>query len=202
VNRTHDLKTYASYFKADDVSLFPTDTVIGLGCRFDSVAGIANIRKIKGITDHNPLAVLISDLKQLDILKVRRSRLTNLIIDNFWPGALTLVLTAEVAYPCSGEANTIGLRMPDADFLRKIIDLAGCPLATTSANAHGRPAPSRLEEVNETFRAMVDHVIDYEMTAIGLPSTVVRIEGGNFRILREGAVTLDEISSVVGEKFE
>jgi L-threonylcarbamoyladenylate synthase len=202
VNRTPDLKSFASYFKADDVVLFPTDTVIGLGCRFDSVDGIAKIRKIKGIVDHNPLAVLISDVKQLDLLKVRRSRLTNLIIENFWPGALTLVLTSEVAYPCSGDANTIGLRMPDADFLRKIIDLAGYPLATTSANAHGRPAPSRLEEVSGSLRKLVDHVIDYELAPIGLPSTVVRIEGGNFRILRDGAITLDELSSVVGEKFE
>jgi L-threonylcarbamoyladenylate synthase len=202
VTNTPELKNYASFFKGDEVVLFPTDTVVGLGCRFDSPEGIAKIRKIKGIMDRNPLAVLISDQKQLDVLKVRRSRLANLLMDHFWPGALTIVMTSEVHFPCSGEANTLGLRMPDADFLRKIIDLVGAPIAATSANPHGRPAPERLEDISNSLRKQVDHVIDYEVKPIGLPSTVVKIEGGILRIMREGAITRDEISSVVGDKFE
>jgi L-threonylcarbamoyladenylate synthase len=202
VNNGPDLKVYANYFKGDCVAIFPTDTVIGLGCRFDSVEGIAKIRKIKGIVDRNPLAVLISSESQLDLLKVRRSRLANQLMKEFWPGPLTLVLTAEVAFPCSGEANTLGLRMPDADLLRKIIDLVGAPLATTSANPHGRLAPARLEDVNGSLRAMVDYEIDFELSPIGLPSTVVKIEGGTYRILREGAITHNEIFNIIGEKSE
>ena len=133
MNSGPDLKVYANYFKGDCVAIFPTDTVIGLGCRFDSVEGIAKIRKIKCIVDRNPLAVLISNESQLDLLKVRRSRLANQLMKEFWPGPLTLVLTAEVAFPCSGEANTLGLRMPDADLLREF---------TTLLPGHGAPMTS------------------------------------------------------------
>jgi L-threonylcarbamoyladenylate synthase len=202
VENSKDLRQYASFFKEDSVVLFPTDTVVGLGCRFDSVEGIADIRKIKGIVGHTPLAVLISEEKQLNMLKVRRSRLSNLLISKFWPGALTLVLTAEKLYPCSGKANTIGLRMPDADFLRKIIKMVGVPLAATSANLHGQAAPAKLQDVNGAIRSLVDHVIDADLNSVGLPSTVIRIEGGALRILRNGAVTKDEIYTVVGDRFE
>ncbi len=195
------LKQYAGFFDDDSVVLFPTDTVVGVGCRFNSVDGIARIREIKGIVGRNPLAVLISEEKQLEMLKVRRSQLSNILMSKFWPGALTVVLTAEESYPCSGEANTIGLRMPDADLLRKIINMVGVPLAATSANFHGRPAPVKLQDVDKAFSSLVDHVIDTDLNSVGLPSTVIKIEGGVLRILREGAITKDEICSVVGDKF-
>ena len=197
-----DAKHFAAYFKKDSVVLFPTDTVVGIGCRFDSSEGISKIRKLKGIVGKNPLAILISDLSQLDHLKVRRSRLSNLLMQKFWPGGLTLVLTAEEAYPCSGEEHTIGLRMPDSEFLRKIIEAIGAPVAATSVNLHGQPAAVRLSDVNEVFHNAADHTIDFEQASNGLPSTVVKIEGGNLRIIREGSVTRKEIFDVVGEQFE
>jgi L-threonylcarbamoyladenylate synthase len=91
--------------------------------------------------------------------------------------------------------------MPDADLLRKIINMVGVPLAATSANFHGRPAPVKLQDVDGAFRSLVDHVIDTDLNSVGLPSTVIKIEGGVLRILREGAITKDEICSVVGDKF-
>ncbi len=197
-----DLRNYANYFQKDSVVLFPTDTVVGLGCRFDSEEAIAKIRAIKEITEKNPLAVLISNEQQLDILKVRRSPLSNLLMRKFWPGGLTLVLTSEVNFPCSGERNTLGIRMPDSEFLRKIIDMVGAPLAATSANLHGRPAPAAMSDVSSSFRAMADHVIEFEMAPNGQPSTVVKIEGGILRVLREGAVTKREINDVIGDRFK
>jgi len=202
VINSQDLKLFANFFSNDSVVLFPTDTVVGVGCRFDSIEGIAKIRKIKGIVNRSPLAVLISNEAQLELLKIRRSRLSNLVMSKFWPGALTVVLTSEEGFACSGEANTIGLRMPDADLLRKIIDMVGVPLATTSANFHGDVAPAKLEDVNKAFKSLVDHIIEYDLTPVGLPSTVIRIEGGVLKILRQGAVTKEEIYSVVGDRFE
>jgi len=193
-----ELKLFASYFKSNSIVIFPTDTVIGIGCRYDSPQAISKIRQIKGIVDKNPLAVLISNESQLDTLKVRRSSISNLLMQKFWPGALTLVLTSENVYPCSGEANSIGIRMPDSDLLRKIIEAVGVPLATTSANFHGRPAPANMDAIDKPFRKMVDHIIDLEFKPIGQASTVVKVEGGSLRVIREGAVTKDEICQAVG----
>jgi L-threonylcarbamoyladenylate synthase len=197
-----EIKQVAGYFKKDGIVLFPTDTVVGLGCRFDSAAGIAHIRKIKGVNEKSPMAVLVSDEKQLDLLKVRKSRLSNLLMRHFWPGALTIVLSSEATYPCSGEGNTLGLRMPDVDLLRKIIEMIGAPIAATSANFHGRPAAVRLSDVDSAIKKKVDKIVDLEVAPSGLPSTVVTIEGGLLRVGREGAITRDEIYKATGIEFE
>ncbi len=200
--QSREVKKLAGYFKKDKIILFSTDTVVGLGCRFDSAAGIARIRQIKGVHEKNPMAVLIADEKQLDMLKVRKSRLSNTLMRQFWPGALTIVLSSEETYPCSGEGNTLGLRMPDVDLLREIIDFIGMPIAATSANIHGRPAAARIPEVDASIRKQVEHVIDFEIVPNGLPSTVVTIEGGLLKIEREGALTKEEIYRAAGVEFE
>lgn len=202
MNTSNDARQFASCFKKDSLVLFPTDTIVGLGCRYDSVEGIAKIRKLKGIVGRNPMALLISDLSQLDVLQVRRSRISNLIMQKFWPGGLTMVLTSEIAFPCSGEGNTIGLRMPDSEFLRKIIENVGVPIAATSANLHGQPAPAHIGDVSGYFQNEVDHIIEFDLNPISLPSTVVSIEAGNLRIIREGAVTKSELYAAIGDKFE
>ncbi len=192
---------YASYFKKDSVVLFTTDTVVGLGCRFDSSKAIERIRQAKGIDADKPLAVLISNFSQLDELNVTQSSLSRLLIEKFWPGALTIVLTSEKNYPCSGEGNSIGLRMPDLDILRETIDLVGVPLAATSANLHGQPAPVVIKEVDKRFKRVADHTIDLNIKPVGLPSTVVKVEGGMVRVLREGSITRDDIAGIVGDRI-
>jgi L-threonylcarbamoyladenylate synthase len=198
----NDIKQFAACFKKDSLVLFPTDTIVGLGCRYDSVDGIARIRKLKGIVGKNPMAILISNLSQLDMLQVRRSKLSNAIMQKFWPGGLTIVLTSEITLPCCGEGNSIGLRMPDSETLRKIIDTIGVPLAATSANLHGQPAPGRLNDVSGYFSNEVDHVIEFDIKPLSLPSTVISIEAGNLKVIREGAVTREDLYSAIGDKFE
>ncbi len=190
---------YAEFIRKGRIVLFPTDTVAGIGCRFDSEEGIARLRAIKDIKDPDPIAVLVSSVQQLDILRIRRSRLSNLLAEKFWPGALTLVLSSEDRFPCSGAGNTLGLRMPDVDSLRKIIEMAGVPLAATSANLHGLPAPGRMEEVDASIVNSVNGTFDIPARPVGLPSTVVRLEGGELKVIREGAIPSADIYSTVSE---
>lgn len=194
-----DLGKYAKCVKKGDIILFPTDTVVGVGCRFDSADGIKKLRSIKSIKDSTPFAILISSPEQLDRLRIRKSRLSKLLISRFWPGGLTIVMSSENSYPCSGEGNTLGLRMPDFDLLRKIIEMAGVPLAATSANRHGRPAPKKLSDVEPSIAEMANCVLDYPVRCIGMPSTVVKLEAGEPRILREGAVPSEEILETLRE---
>ena len=190
---------YAKCIQKGDIILFPTDTVIGLGCRFDSPDGIARLRQIKDIRQSTPFAVLISSQDQLRMLNVRRSRKSNVLISRFWPGGLTIVMTSENNYPCCGEGNSIGLRMPDFDILRKIIDKAGVPVAATSANFHGKPAPRKMEDVDPAIVKKADCVFDYPVRPVGLPSTVVKLEAGEPRILRDGAIPSGEIIEILKE---
>ncbi|UCE66158.1 MAG: threonylcarbamoyl-AMP synthase [Candidatus Zixiibacteriota bacterium] len=195
-DRLTDPEKIASLFVEGAVILFPTDTVIGLGCRFDSEDSISRIREIKGIKTENPLAVLVSSLDDLIDLKVRKSRVFNKLIEKMWPGGLTVVLSSEDSYACCGEGNTLGLRMPDSDLVRKIIIMAGIPIAATSANFHGVPPPARIEDVDSRIIKKVDYVLDLPVKGVGLPSTVVKIEAGDIRIIREGAISSEEIFEV------
>jgi L-threonylcarbamoyladenylate synthase len=191
-----DPRKIASLIDEGAVMLFPTDTVVGLGCRFDSKEGISRIREMKGIKTENPLAVLISSLDDLNDLKVRKSRVFNKLIEKMWPGGLTVVLSSEDSYPCCGEGNTLGLRMPDSDLMRKIIKMAGRPIAATSANFHGVPPPASIKDVDSRIAKKVDYVLDLPIKGVGLPSTVVKIEAGDVRIIREGAIASEEILEV------
>ena len=191
--RLRDLGQVADELKKGSVMLFPTDTVAGIGCLFDSNDGIARIRDIKKIKEENPLAVLISSPEQLDALKIRRGKIVNSLIEKLWPGGLTIVLSSENSYPCGGEGNTLGLRIPDADLLRKIIKEVGQPIVATSANLHGDPAAPGIDDVRNEIVEKVDYVADLPIKGVGLASTVVKLEAGEVRIIREGAVASDEI---------
>jgi L-threonylcarbamoyladenylate synthase len=187
----------ASLFAKGAVVLFPTDTVVGLGCRFDSKECIARIREIKGIKTENPLAVLISSEEELKNLKLRKSRIFNKLIEQMWPGGLTIVISSEHSFPCCGNRNTLGLRMPDNDLMRKIISMAKIPIAATSANFHKISPPAKIEDVDPRIVEKVDYVLDIPIKGVGVPSTVVTLEAGEVRIIREGAVSSQEIQEVL-----
>lgn len=195
--RLTDPDKIASLLKDEAVMLFPTDTVVGLGCRFDSEESIARIREIKGIKEENPLAVLISSINDIEDLKMRKSRVFNILSDKMWPGGLTIVLSSENRYTCCGYGNTLGLRMPDSDLMRKIIRMSGTPIAATSANFHGAPPPVSIESVDGRIVEKADYVLDLPIKGIGLPSTVIKIEAGEVKIIREGAISSEEINRVI-----
>ncbi|UCC81215.1 MAG: threonylcarbamoyl-AMP synthase [Candidatus Zixiibacteriota bacterium] len=196
INRLTDPQKIVSLINEGAVILFPTDTVVGLGCRFDSGQSISRIREIKGIKTENPFAILVSSVDDLDDLNIRKSRVFNKLVEKMWPGGLTVVLSSENNYPCCGEGNTLGLRMPDNDFVRKIIEMAGKPIAATSANFHGISPPARIEDVDSRIAKKVDYILEIPVKGIGLPSTVVKIEAGDVRIIREGAISSEEIIDV------
>jgi L-threonylcarbamoyladenylate synthase len=173
---------------------------VGLGCRYDSEEGIARIREIKRIKESSPLAVLISSLDQIDELEIRKSKIFKNLAEKLWPGGLTIVISSEKTFPCSGNSNTIGLRMPDSDVLCEIIEKTGHPLAATSANFHGKPAPKLLKDVDPEIIKKADHQIKLPIKPIGLASTVITIEAGDIRVIREGAIPKTDIIAALSEK--
>lgn len=86
------------------------------------------------------------------------------------------------------------------DSLRKIIEMAGVPLAGTSANCHGLPAPRRMEDVDSSIVKRVDGTFDIPASPLGLPSTVVRLKDGKLTIIREGAIPPRDVLDTVAEE--
>lgn len=162
------------------VVIFPTDTVYGIGCRYDLQHTIDRIRNIKKSTQNFP--ILISNINQAHRLAMMSSQAIHLA-NKFWPGGLTMLL------PGKHKHEKIALRMPDSKLVRLIVDKLNFPITGTSANFHGKPAVSKFEDLDPKFVKLADYVIKGECKK-GIESTIVDATKTPLKILREGAVRI------------
>lgn len=173
------------------VVAFPTETVYGLGARFDSVTAIAKIFEAKGRPQDNPLIVHISELNQLNMVVQKVPALAEKLISAFWPGPLTIVLqkTPNVPSQATGGLATVGVRMPSNSIALALISAVGVPLVAPSANISGRPSPTSAIHVREDLAGRIDAILDGGEAQVGLESTVISVTENSIVILRPGAVT-------------
>jgi tRNA threonylcarbamoyl adenosine modification protein (Sua5/YciO/YrdC/YwlC family) len=166
----------------------PTDTVYGIAVATSVAGATMRIFDVKERPINVPLPVLVADVDQAgEVADV--SPLAAELMAAHWPGALTIVLPRTAGFDVDlggSDAATVGVRVPDHDVPRELARRVG-PLATTSANRHGRPTPPTAAEVQAELG--IDVVIDGGRCE-GAPSTVVRIVGDVVDILRQGAVTV------------
>lgn len=178
--------------KNGGVIAFVTDTVWGLGCLPDNEKGVGRIYDIKGRDRTKPL-ILMSDRSENLLAYIKEpSDAANMLIDKYFPGALTLVLEKSEKTPfyiTSGK-NTVGIRVPNNRFFKELCSVIdGHVLATTSANLSNHPSSKSYEETKSSIGNLVDYVFeDYGYKAKGLESTVLSIADDNFKILRQGSV--------------
>jgi len=175
------------------VIAFPTDTVYGIGCLAQDAVALDRIYEIKGREQSKAIPVLISNLEQLRMVATEWSPTAQKLIDQFWPGALTIILQRQPTLPANLTPNlTIGVRMPNHAWLRDLITRTG-PLAVTSANLSGAPEAINAEEVRMQLGNKIDLIVDGGKCAGGVPSTVVDCTQTPVQILREGAIRLETI---------
>lgn len=169
------------------VCVLPTETVYGLASRADNPDAIEKIYTIKGRDFDKPLAVCIPNLDAAKQL-AQFDTLAEKLADEFWPGALTLVLPVDnksLDTRCY-QGETIALRCPDIEW-RKQFDY---PLALTSANKSGEPAATTANTGLE-----VDAVLDTGPSREKVPSTILLVANGKIKCLREGALKADALAA-------
>lgn len=196
-----------------EAALFPTDTVYGLGVSVEAAAGPDALYALKGRDRGKPIAWLVGSLADLDRYGCDVPAVARRAAAAFWPGPLTLIVRASDAVPPAfrSAAGTVGLRMPDDARALALIRAVGAPLATTSANPSGAPAPRCLAEVDEALAARAGAVVgeggDEDARgaaygagagsgASGRASTVLDCASAPPRILREGAIPLSAIEAL------
>ena len=181
------------------ILVFPTETVYALGTSAFNEEGIKKIFEIKNRPLSNPISVLVSDITMIRSLVRNISPSEEKLIEKFFPGPLTIVFDKKDTVPdvlTAGE-DTIGIRMPDNEFSLKLIKGTKTPLAATSANLSGKESGTNIESIKEDFGNLVDCYIDGGESQIGIPSTVVRVEEGKIRIIREGTITKEELEEAI-----
>ncbi len=178
---------------------FPTDTVYGLACDAFNTVAIEEIYQIKGRDFAKAIPIMVGEFDQ--ILKVAEvvDERSKILIDHFWPGALTVILPKrqELPYRVS-QSSTIGIRMPDHPFCLDLLRKTG-PLAVTSANLSGNPDALSANDVIRQLNEKIQIIIDGGKSTGGMPSTIVDCSMRPARIIREGAIQSAEILGLIGE---
>lgn len=184
--------------RAGGLVAVPTETVYGLAARADDGRAVAGIYAAKGRPSFNPLIVHVADLAQAETLALF-SPLARSLAAQFWPGALTLVLPlrdgAAVAGLVTAGLDTLALRCPAHPVMQALIAAIG-PLAAPSANASGRISPTRATHVAGSLPGVM--VLDAGPCAAGVESTIVAVEAEGWRLLRAGAVAVEDLVAAAG----
>ena len=195
----------AGLLKSGAVIAFPTDTYYGLGADIDNDEAINKIFAIKGRPHDQPILILISDRKDLKPLISTREIpvFADRLMDEFWPGPLTIVFhaSAGISDVITGSTGKIGIRLPAHPFCRSLVRELGRPLTATSANISGKPSLCSPSDVLDAIGDRVEVLVDGGMTEGGAVSTVIDATGAELVVIREGVISEGHLREVLsGER--
>ncbi len=201
------IRDAAEVLRQGGLVVFPTETVYGIAARGDA-EGMAKLTAVKERDDSKFYSLHIPDEdvlgKYVPYIDMRARKL----IKNFWPGPVSVIfkLTDEqLKRQCDllgkkwavlYKDNTIGVRCPDNRIACRLLEVAGVPVVATSANISGMPAATNFEDAFELFNGKVPIMIDGGDCEEQQASTVVRVGSGSIDVLREGAVSSEEIADI------
>ena len=190
----------AEKLRSGEVVAFPTETVYGLGADATNNEACKQIYLLKGRPSSNPLIVHIASKE--DAHKYGEiSDLAQKIIENFWPGPISIVVKSKkdsgICDVATAGLNTIALRMPDHKIALDLIKLSDKPIAAPSANISNYVSPTESKHVIESFGGKIT-IIEGEKSVFGLESTIIDVSTDNPVILRYGFITPETISKVLG----
>lgn len=183
-----------------ELIVLPTDTVYGVGADAFSPQAVAVLLAAKGRSRQSPPPVLIGSTHVLDALAVNVPATGRQLAQAFWPGAVTLIFQAQpsLTWDLGETRGTVALRLPDDDLAQEILRQTG-PLAVSSANRHGQPAATRAQQAQEALGEAVAVYIDDGVRTQQQASTIVDCTVTPHRVLRSGAISIDELRNVVPE---
>ncbi|MBX6352092.1 MAG: threonylcarbamoyl-AMP synthase [Thermoflavifilum sp.] len=193
----------AALLRAGGLVAFPTETVYGLGADATNETAVRGIFAAKGRPADNPLIVHIARHAQLSTVVAPDAAIpesARRVMAELWPGPITLLLPAHpaLAPAVHPELDTVGVRMPSHPVARRLLDLAGVPVAAPSANLSGRPSPTRAEDVAEDMAGRIDGIVDGGPCNVGVESTVALVTAHEAVIYRPGGVTPERLAEVAG----
>lgn len=184
----------------------PTETVYGLAGNALDPAATGKIYAAKGRPSDNPLIVHIAAWEGLAPLVREIPEEAEKLAEKYWPGPLTIILEKSDIVPdtTSGGLDTVAVRMPDHPIARAVIRAAGAPLAAPSANRSGSPSPTSWRHCRDDLWGRADAILQSADCRVGVESTVLslcREKDGKrrARLLRPGAVTLEQLREALGE---
>lgn len=179
---------------------FPTETVYGLGGDALNPEASKKIYAAKGRPSDNPLIVHIADLEALYGIAEEIPKGAFALAEAFWPGPLTIILKKKELVPLetTGGMETVAVRMPSHPVARELIRHSTGYIAAPSANASGRPSPTKAGHVAEDLCGRIEMILDGGPVGIGLESTIVDFTEDMPTILRPGYISQAMLEETIG----
>lgn len=195
-----DVDRAAEYLKNGEVVAIPTETVYGLAANAFDPEAVKKIFEAKGRPQDNPLIVHIADADGLYAVAREVPENALKLAQRFMPGPLTVILPKKAVIPdeVSAGLDTVAVRMPSHPVANAVIRAAGVPLAAPSANISGFPSPTAAQHVTDDMYGRIACIIDGGSCEFGIESTVITLATPIPRLLRPGAVTLEQLEEVLG----
>ena len=180
------------------VIVIPTDTVYGVAADAFDADAVAALLAVKGRGREMPPPVLVSTATTLDALAVDVPDYARALIKEFWPGPLTVVCKqqASLRWDLGDSRGTVAVRMPDHEIALELLERTG-PLAVSSANKTGLVPATDADVAEEMLGEYVALVVDGGPTPGSEASTIVDVTTTPGRVLRRGALSLDELNAVL-----
>ncbi len=184
------LRHAAGILHSGGVVAFPTETYYGLASDPLQQQALERLFRIKRRPKQMPILALVAGISQLNLLANEVPAVYHRLIDNFWPGPLTLIFPALPTLPpqLTGHTGTIGLRRSSHPIANRLVEAFGGPITATSANISGGSPAVTAAEVFQTFGDQVDLILDGGRTPGGKGSTLVGILGTSLHCFREGVI--------------
>ncbi|MEU9373641.1 L-threonylcarbamoyladenylate synthase [Streptomyces sp. NPDC048255] len=197
-DRKTGLREAASAVRRGELVVLPTDTLYGIGADAFSPEAVNDLLAAKGRGRGMPTPVLIGSPNTLHGLVTDFSEQAWELVDAFWPGALTLVARHQpsLAWDLGDTQGTVAVRMPLHPVAIELLTEVG-PMAVSSANLTGHPAPEDCDAAREMLGDSVSVYLDGGPTPGIQPSSIVDVTGKVPVLLREGALTADQLREVV-----
>ncbi|MDQ3760265.1 MAG: L-threonylcarbamoyladenylate synthase [Actinomycetota bacterium] len=198
-SRVTGLAAAAGAVRAGELVVLPTDTVYGLGCDAFSSTAVQELLDAKGRGREMPVPVLVGSWSTVDGLVLGVPAQARALIEAFWPGGLSLVLphAPSLTWDLGDTRGTVMLRMPLHPVALELIREVG-PMAVSSANRSGHPPATTVEQAREQLAERVPVYLDGGPSGEQLASTIVDLTADDPVVLREGAVTVAQLSEVLG----
>jgi len=192
----------AEILKGGGLVAFPTETVYGLGGNGLDKEAAKKIYAAKGRPSDNPLILHVSSIEEVYPLVKALPEKAKKLMEAFWPGPLTLVLPKSDIVPkeSTGGLETVALRSPENALTLDLIRACGFPIAGPSANLSGRPSPTEASHVFEDLGGRIEGILEDGAVGIGVESTIVDLSENCPTLLRPGAITVEDLEEVLGEK--
>jgi len=185
-----DIRKASDIIKKNGIVIYPTETVYGIGANIFSNTALEKVFAIKKRDKDKPVSVAVSDFGMMEEL-VYIGEKEKRFISMFLPGPVTVVLKKKETVPdiLTSGSELVGIRFPAHDTTIKLIQLAGVPITSTSANISGETPPKKVAQI----KIAADYIIDGGDCS-GEPSTVIDLVNG--KILRKGAKYKDALAAL------